>query len=98
MFIGHYFEGGDWDDRAIKGIRKFKGRMDRWLNEAEKHGEAIDVRTFIDTVDGYVEAFKFNKVISSFMEFYNKNKNTTIDIPTANIIREMMKCISPNFK
>lgn len=97
MFIGHYFDGGDWNDRAIKGIRKFRGRMERWIGEADSDGESVDVSDFIDRVDGYVESFKFNKVISTFMEFYNKNKNIKIDSQTADKITEMMRCFSPNF-
>jgi len=97
MFIGHYFDGGDWDDRAIKGIRKFRGRMERWIGEASDGGTAINTEEFISTVDGYVESFKFNKVVSSCMEFYNKNKGTTMDKPTAETISNIIRCFSPNF-
>ena len=97
MFLGHYFDGGDWNDRAISGIRKFIGRMKRWVDSADANGENIDIDDIVNTIDSYVESFKFNKVISTLMEFYNKHKNVKPNINTANRVTEIMKCFSPNF-
>ena len=97
MFIGHYFDGGDWDDTRIKGIRKHINRMKIWIGNATEDGESIDMTETFEKVDGYMMSFKFNKVISSFMEFYNKNKGKTINKETAEKIVEMYKCIAPDF-
>ena len=98
MFIGHYFDGGDWDDSKIVGIRRFIGRFERWIDSATEDGEDIDLTEFRKTIDGYTESFKFNKVISSFMEFYNKNKNKTINNHTADYLIDLFKCFAPGFK
>lgn len=97
MFIGHYFDGGDWDDSKISGIRRFIGRFDKWTSSAIDGGEKIDLTAFTKQIDGYVEAFKFNKVVSSFMEFYNHNKNKTIDIETAEELKSIFKVFAPGF-
>jgi len=97
MFIGHYFDGGDWDDSKIKGIRRFIGRFSRWNESSVENGEDIDITQFKEKIDNFTESFKFNKVISSFMEFYNKNKNKTISNKTSNEITEMIRCFAPSF-
>jgi leucyl-tRNA synthetase len=98
MFIGHYFDGGDWDDSKISGIRRFIGRFDRWTTSAIDGGEKIDLEPFIKQIDGFVESFKFNKVISAWMEFYNKNKDKKIDIETAEELKEIFCIFAPDFK
>lgn len=97
MFLGHYFDGGDWDDSKISGIKKFIGRFDRWTASATETGEKIDLSSFVKQIDGYVESFKFNKVISSWMEFYNSNKNKTINIETADELKKIFKNFAPGF-
>jgi leucyl-tRNA synthetase len=98
MFIGHYFDGGDWDDSKISGIRRFIGRFDRWASSATETGEKIDLSAFVKQIDGYVESFKFNKVMSSWMEFYNSNKNKVIDKNTADELIKIFKNFAPGFK
>lgn len=51
-----------------------------------------------ETVDGYVESFKFNKVVSTMMEFYNSNKNKVIDFESADKIRTILQVFAPGFK
>lgn len=51
-----------------------------------------------NTIDGYVESFKFNKVVSTLMEFYNSNKNDVIDIESAGKIRAILQVFAPGFK
>jgi leucyl-tRNA synthetase len=97
MFIGHYFDGGDWDDSKISGIRRFIGRFDRWTASATESGEKIDLNAFVKQIDGYVESFKFNKVVSSFMEFYNKNKDKVMDVKTADELKKVFKTFAPGF-
>lgn len=98
MFIGHYFDGGDWDDSKIAGIRRFIGRFDRWTASAIEGGEKVDLSEFNKQIDGYVESFKFNKVVSSFMEFYNSNKNKIIDKETAAELIKIFRIFAPGFK
>ncbi len=93
MFIGHYFEGGSWNDNNIVGIKRFFKRFDDWTT---KDGiDVIDLDEFEKTINGYVETFKFNKVVSSFMEFYNKNKNINMNKETKDKLRNMLSCFAP---
>jgi leucyl-tRNA synthetase len=97
MFIGHYFDGGDWDDSNIKGVRRFIGRFSRWVEDSNEEGEDLDLGEFITKIDNFTESFKFNKVVSSFMEFYNKNRKKVISKKSADVIVEMIKCFAPSF-
>ena len=73
MFIGSYAEGGEWSDEHIVGQRRFLARMQRWLES--RGSDRIDLSGFEDQVDRDVRAFKLNKVVSGFMEFYNRHKH-----------------------
>ena len=95
MFLGHYFDGGDWSDQHIKGVRKFFARMKLWLSH---HGDdVVDLSTLEDTLDRMTRAFKFNKVVSSFMEFYNKNKDKRLDLATRENLTSMLQVFAPGF-
>ena len=98
MQIGPYEQGGDWNDSAIKGVRKFIGRINRMLDEATEDGEIIDMTDFITEINRNMETFKVNLVVSNFMKFYNTNKSKTINIETANEIRELISCFAPKFE
>lgn len=96
MFLGHYFDGGDWDDQHIKGVRKFFSRMQNWLkNTGDDH---IHLDEFEDQIGRMVERFKFNKVVSGFMEFYNKNKNLRLDFQSRDRVIELLKIFAPGFE
>lgn len=97
MFIGHYFDGGDWDDSKIKGIKRALGKWKRWIEASSIEGEELNLEELEKMVDGYVESFKFNKVISTMSEFYNKNKGKTISRSTADRFGEIIKCFAPMF-
>ncbi len=98
MFIGHYFDGGDWDDSKIKGITRFVNRLRRWLENSSENGETLPLDDFIGKIDGYTESFKFNKVLSTFMEFYNKNKKKEISKETAKNLYNIFSCFAPGFE
>jgi len=93
MFLGHYFDGGNWSDQHIIGIKKFLNRWDLWTT---KEGtESIDITEFEKMIDNFTRSFKFNKVVSSFMEFYNQNKNKSLDETTRKKLRETISCFAP---
>lgn len=105
MFLGHYFDGGEWSDNKIAGITRFLKRMKVWLGSAswsfngdENSGEVIVLNDFEDKIDGYVKAFKFNKVISEFMTFYNNNKDKKLFITSADRIEQLLRVFAPGFK
>lgn len=95
MFIGPYFKGGDWSDQHIVGMTRFLNRMRVWL--FNRSGTALDISRFEKELDSNVERFKFNKIISGFSEFYNKNKNHVLDDQTASRIETLLKVFAPGF-
>jgi leucyl-tRNA synthetase len=98
MFLGHYFDGGAWDDSKIKGIRRFINRFRIWMNNSQENGQSIPLSEFNKKVDSFTNSFKFNKVLSTFMEFYNKNKKVVIDTETKEELTSIFKVFAPNFK
>ncbi len=98
MFIGHYFDGGDWSDEKIIGIRRSLGKWRRWIDGVSDGVSDGEVDELEKKIDGFVESFKFNKVISTMSEFYNKNKNLQLRRSTAARLEEMITCFAPNFK
>lgn len=88
MFIGHYFDGGSWSDENIIGIQRFINRMKTWLNKTGE--ETIDIESFKKTIFDFTDAFKFNKVVSSFMILLNQNKNKAL---TPECKEELIKLI-----
>lgn len=88
MFIGHYFDGGSWNDDNISGIRRFINKMKTWLNKTGD--DVIDIDKFKQTIFDYTEAFKYNKVVSSFMILLNQNKNKSL---TPEIKEEVIKLL-----
>ncbi len=80
MFIGPWEQGGEWDDRGIKGIA-------RWLNRvwdvvlgaySQEKPKAIDTKNLrrithktIKKATEDLERFRFNTMIAAFMEFTN---------------------------
>ncbi len=97
MFIGPYSEGGEWDDSNIVGIKRFLNRMRTWLNNPDGDDE-IDIDSLEKIVDGYVRDMKFNKVISTLMTFYNKNKGKSINVNDKKIVVDILKCFAPSFE
>jgi leucyl-tRNA synthetase len=97
MFIGHYFDGGSWDDSKIKGIQKFIRRFSTWMN-TEEGTDVVDITAFKTLIFNYTEAFKFNKVVSSFMELVNKNKNKRISQEDKNVLIDILEIYIPNIK
>jgi leucyl-tRNA synthetase len=100
MFLGHYFDGGDWNDRAISGISKFFKRLKVWNSKID--GEYINneddkLQELEKRIIGYVESFKFNKVVSSYMEFYNNNKNYRMTAEGWVKFMTLFKCFAPSF-
>ncbi len=96
MFIGHYFDGGNWDDKNINGIKRFISRMKVWF---EKEGdENIDLTDFKKTIFDYTENFKFNKVVSSFMILLNNNKNKNLTQNCKKQIIELLEIYMPSIK
>jgi len=89
MFIGHYFDGGSWNDENMKGIERFFKRFELWTSV---NGiDTVDIEKFKEQIFNYTDAFKFNKVVSSFMTFYNQNKKLRLTQQQNKEIIELLK-------
>ena len=96
MFIGHYFDGGSWNDKNINGIRRFISRMKEWLSRTGD--DTIDLVAFKKQIFDYTECFKFNKVVSSFMILLNENRNKNLTIETKKTLIELLEIYMPSIK
>lgn len=97
MFIGHYFDGGDWSDEHIVGIQRFIKRMATWF--AKNDGsDPINFENLKSRIFDNTEKFKFNKVVSEFMTFYNQNKNKQISREDKENILTLLEIYMPNIR
>ena len=76
LFIGPPEQDSEWNDQGIEGISRFLGRLWRLLIENARPSEPDDrvVRArhqLVKQVTEGLESFKFNTLISRFMEFVN---------------------------
>lgn len=94
MFLGPFTEGGDWDSRAIVGIKRFIAKIKLWLRYGINY---VDTHELEKSIDRNVKSFKFNKVVSDFMKFYNKNKHIQPDTSSAERIEKLLKVFAPGF-
>jgi leucyl-tRNA synthetase len=80
MFIGPWDQGGEWDDRGIKGIARWLNRI--WflvLGDYNQDGpKATDTKNLrhithktIKRVSNDLDKFRFNTMIAALMEFSN---------------------------
>lgn len=93
MFIGHYFDGGSWNDDNISGIRRFINKMKTWLSKTGD--DTIDIESFKKTIFDYTEVFKYNKVVSSFMILLNQNKNKSLNQETKEELIKLLEIYMP---
>jgi leucyl-tRNA synthetase len=94
MFIGHYFDGGSWNEQNIKGTTRFIGRMKEWMSRTGE--ETIDIVSFKKQIFEYTESFKFNKVVSSFMVLLNENKSKNLTSKCKQELIEVLSIYMPN--
>lgn len=97
MFIGPYMEGGEWSEQTIVGIHRFISKWSEFLKKADPDGESLDLKEFLQKIDSFTKAFKFNKVVSTFMEFLKKNKNKVMCMETQKALRDVFQVFAPSF-
>ncbi|MCK4363132.1 MAG: class I tRNA ligase family protein, partial [Dehalococcoidia bacterium] len=80
MFIGPWDQGGEWDDRGIKGIARWLNRiwslvLGAYAQDEPKATETENLRHIthktIKRVSEDLEKFRFNTMIAALMEFTN---------------------------
>lgn len=96
MFLGHYFDGGEWSDQNISGVQKFINRIKVWFNETGS--DVVDIEGLKKEVFAYTETFKFNKVVSSFMVFYNQNKSKKLGFEQKKEFLDILEIYMPDIR
>jgi leucyl-tRNA synthetase len=96
MFIGHYFDGGSWNDQNINGIKRFIARFKTWMGKTGD--DTVDLDSFKKTIFAYTESFKFNKVVSSFMILLNENKNKSLTNKCKDELIDLLNIYMPSFR
>ena len=75
MFMGPYAEGGDWNDKGIKGIDKFLSRSFRLCSNTVEYKQNDEdlfmIHSTIKVVTHNLDEMKFNTSLSRLMEFVN---------------------------
>ena len=80
MFIGPWDQGGEWDDRGIKGIARWLNRiwslvLGAYAQDGPKATETENLRHIthktIKRVSEDLEKYRFNTMIAALMEFTN---------------------------
>ena len=95
-FIGHYFDGGSWDDKNIIGIRRFINRFIEWMSRDGDN--IININSFKKTIFAYTESFKFNKVVSEFMILVNKERTKNLNKETKEELINLIEIYMPGIR
>ena len=79
LFIGPPEQEAEWNDNGVEGVHKFLRRAWNWiLSSKERLGKESDPviqkerHLLIKKVTERMESFRFNTIISAFMEFMNE--------------------------
>ena len=99
MFMGPFDEGGDWNDKGIKGIDRFLKRSYRLCHnindQIDKKSEFIHHNT-IKGVSNDLKQMKFNTAISKLMEYVNNFLNCGITDCMRNDFIKMLAPFAPH--
>ena len=75
MFMGPYDEGGDWNDKGIKGIYRFLNKICKLVDLplSKENNRKTDqlLHETIKIISGNIKQMKFNTSISRLMELVN---------------------------
>ncbi|MBI44769.1 MAG: leucine--tRNA ligase [Candidatus Marinimicrobia bacterium] len=100
MFMGPYDEGGDWNDKGIKGISKFLSRAYRLCQQTVDYKETSDdlfvVHSTIQAVTNNLDEMKFNTALSRLMEFVNYFYAKGITASTKMIFIQLLSPLAPH--
>lgn len=82
MIMGPYEGDVVWSTEAINGVRRFVGKffsflLNAWERKDDSQLESSDVAKLVKKVESDILNFKFNTSISSLMQFYNSNVDST---------------------
>lgn len=87
MFIGPYDSVTPWNDKSVVGVSRYVNKLYKMLDrkiemvktasETVVGGEVVGVEKLKNRIASDIENLKFNTIVSSLMEFFNKNEKVT---------------------
>jgi len=94
-FIAHFFDGGTWSDRNIKGVRKFISRYKEWMS---REGDDVipELDSFVKNIHSLTDSFKFNKVVSEYMTLVNKYRHMNLTQQNKNTLSSVLSSFVPS--
>ena len=96
MFMGPFDEGGDWNDKGIKGIHRFLIKSyslsNKDFNDNSSEEDLYIYNYTIKKVTEDLSSMKFNTALSKMMEFVNHFTNKTL---SSNMYNDFIKLLSP---
>ena len=103
MFMGHYTEGGDWNDTGIKGIDRFVERLfllatTKLSTKADHSKELLQgLHKSIKSVTDSLDRLQFNTAISAMMELLNfLEKQEGISTTTLQTVAKLLAPLAPH--
>lgn len=96
MFLGHYFDGGSWSDKALSGVQRFIKKYKEWMSRTGN--DTIDFIPFQEMIYKYTDNFKFNKVVSSYMIMINENKHKSLTAESKKQITDLLSIYMPGIR
>jgi leucyl-tRNA synthetase len=104
MFLGPYYQGGDFRDTGMVGMRKFLEKVWNLLTDEKKvtgkTTRSVEVKLHQTIKDMYqdISSFQYNTAIARFMELTNifKQENETISREDAVSIIKLIAPLTPH--
>ncbi len=96
MFLGHYFDGGDWSDERLSGVQRFINRFKEWMSRSGS--DTIDVDKFQNLIYKYTDNFKFNKVVSEYMTLFNQHKQKNLTEENKKVLIDTLEIYMPGIR
>ena len=100
MFMGPFDEGGDWNDKGIKGIHRF---LNKSINMCEKElvGNLTDKDLYIlnktiKNVSEDLDNMKFNTALSRLMEFVNHFQSQGLTVDSKKVFIKLLSPFAPH--
>ena len=100
MFMGPYDEGGDWNDKGIKGIDKFLSRAFRLCSKDVEYKENEEdlyiIHSTIKSLTDNLNDLKFNTSLSRLMEFVNHFNVKGLNIDAKSVFIRLLSPLAPH--
>jgi leucyl-tRNA synthetase len=100
VFIGPFAQGGDFNDKGISGIVRFKDKLVELVGKAQNNNTTdpellSKLHETIQRVSDSIESFKYNTAISALMELVNVWMKQTMSRDDAELVLKLLAPLMP---